>query len=90
MFWKNGIEYRALDPVGGDSTRWDVARVRPQVTISSAADWKLVYVQGAGNGSAQEWNKRLTFADINHECSRNGWHVNPFTGKVLYLEPIVR
>ena len=31
----------------------------------------------------------LTFADINNECSRNRCHVNPLTGKVLYLKPIV-
>ena len=34
MLWKNGIEYRGVDPAGGDRTRWDVARANPQVTIS--------------------------------------------------------
>jgi hypothetical protein len=29
MLWKNGIEYRGVDPVGGDRTRWEVARASP-------------------------------------------------------------
>lgn len=88
MFWKNGIEYRGVDPVGGDRTRWDVARASPQVTISSAADPKFTSWMAAGmhkNGT-----NALTFPDINDECSTNGWHVNPFARKVLDLEPFVR
>lgn len=32
----------------------------------------------------------LTLTDIDDECSRNGWHVNPLAGKVLNLKSIVR
>jgi hypothetical protein len=74
MFWKNGIEYRGVDPVGGESTRWDVARVSPLVTISSAARQN---VQRLATEIHKYGTNILTFADINNESSRNGRHVNP-------------
>ena len=36
MFWKKGTEYRGVAPMGGERTRWEVARARPRVTNSSA------------------------------------------------------
>ena len=82
MFWKNGIEYRGVDPVGGHRTRWDVARASPSLTTSNPAKFTK---RNANNGT-----NVLTFTDINYECSRNGWHINPLTGNVLDLKPFVR
>ena len=87
MFWKNGIEYRGVDPVGGDRTRWDVARASPQVTISKP-ECRRAEFQAAD--AHQNGTNALTFTDIDNECSRNGWHLNPFARKVLDLEPFVR
>lgn len=36
MFWKNGIEYRGVEPAGGERTRCEVAFARFCVTASRA------------------------------------------------------
>lgn len=46
--------------------------------------------QGMATEIGKKGTNALTLADINDECSRNGWHVNPAARNVLHLEPIVR
>ena len=34
MFWVNTSEYLGNVPTGGDTARWEAARVKPQVAVS--------------------------------------------------------
>ena len=80
MFWKKGIEYRGVDPAGGVRTRWEVASATLRVTVSRP-------IRLVGPLSCQPASENaLTFTDIDNESARDGWGVDPFTSKVLYLQ----
>lgn len=78
IIWKNGIEYRGVDPFAGERTLCEVAIATPCVTVSNAAEYDIRTLEA-------QMNFQRTFSDVNHKCTGNRWGINPLAGHVLYL-----